>query len=174
MIGKLFDVQNGKVVPTEHCYTIKWLKAIMDEYQEDDEYLKVYCYIYYMTYPNPDDNPYFSMPERDKEETILEDIDAGFSTEDPKVQYALDRCKEMFSTPISRAYDGIAGMLDKLATYMRVTQVSDGRDGNISQIRAVAKDFEAIRQSFKGAYKDMKEEHTSRVRGGKGLGYDQM
>jgi len=174
MIAKLFDIQNGKVVPTEHCYTIKWLKAIMDKYEEDDEYLKVYCYLFYMTFPNPDDNPYFNMPEVDKEETILEDVDANFSTEDAEIQYALDQCREMFSTPISRAYDGIAGMLDKLALYMKVTQISDGRDGNITGIISAASKFEAIRQSFKGAYKDMKDENTSRVRGGKGLGYDQM
>ena len=42
MIAKLFDIQNDKIVPTEHCYTIKWLKDIMDTYSENEEYLKVY------------------------------------------------------------------------------------------------------------------------------------
>jgi hypothetical protein len=31
MFAKLFDVQNGKVIPTEHCYTLKALKDVMDE-----------------------------------------------------------------------------------------------------------------------------------------------
>ena len=35
MIIKLFDIQNGKVIPTEHCYTLKTLKNIMDKYSED-------------------------------------------------------------------------------------------------------------------------------------------
>ena len=35
MIAKLFDIQNGKVVPTEHCYTLKSLKDIMDNYPDD-------------------------------------------------------------------------------------------------------------------------------------------
>ena len=26
MIAKLFDIENGKVIPTEHCYTLKSLK----------------------------------------------------------------------------------------------------------------------------------------------------
>ena len=30
MIVRLFDIQNGKVVPTEHCYTIKFLKDKLD------------------------------------------------------------------------------------------------------------------------------------------------
>ena len=59
MIIRLFDVQNGVVVPTEHCYTLKALKDIMDKYPED--YLKVYQYLFYMTCPNPDLNPFFYM-----------------------------------------------------------------------------------------------------------------
>jgi hypothetical protein len=43
MIVKLFDIQNGKVIPTEHCYTLKALKDIMDNYPDD--YLKVYLYL---------------------------------------------------------------------------------------------------------------------------------
>ena len=35
MITRLFDVQNGVVVPTEHCYTLKALKDVMDNYPED-------------------------------------------------------------------------------------------------------------------------------------------
>ena len=26
---RLFDIANGKVVPSEHCYTLKFLKDIM-------------------------------------------------------------------------------------------------------------------------------------------------
>ena len=44
---RLFDIQNEKIVPTEHCYTIKFLKDIMNEYNENDEYLKIYCYLFY-------------------------------------------------------------------------------------------------------------------------------
>lgn len=174
MLAKLFDLQNNKIVPTEHCYTIVWLKDIMDEFRENKEYLKVYMYLYYMTYPNPDDNPYFHMKASEKEEQILDDIEAEFSTEDDLIQEGLTRLKKMYETPTSRAYDGIAGMLDKLATFMKNEAITTGRDGNMTAIISAAKSFEQIRNSFKGAYKDLQEEQESRVRGGKGLGYDQM
>ncbi len=170
---RLFDIQNEKIVPTEHCYTIKFLKDIMDEYNKNDEYLKIYSYLFYMTCLNPDLNPYFNMIENEKEDIILEDVDAEFSTEDPLIRLALDKCEKLYETPTSRAYMGIKKSLDNIATYMANTQITDGRDGNISQIRAVAKDFDAIRQSFKGAFKDLKDEQQSTVRGGKGLAYDQ-
>ena len=36
MIARLFDVQNGVVIPTEHCYTLKALKDIMDNKTASD------------------------------------------------------------------------------------------------------------------------------------------
>ena len=170
MIIRLFDVQNGAVVPTEHCYTLKTLKKIMDKYPED--YLKIYQYLFYMTCPNPDLNPFFHTPDLDKEEIILEEIEAEFSTEDQAIKLALQFCEDMYSSPTLRAYKGIASMLDRLARYMETTPITHGRDGNINSLVAAAKNFEQIRASFKGAYKDLQDEQQSKVRGGQGLAYD--
>lgn len=170
MFARLFDVQNGKVIPTEHCYTLKALKDVMDEYP--DEYLKIYMYLFYMCCPNPDMNPFFFTPEIEKEHIILKEIDGDFSTEDDTIFTALRFCQKMYETPTSRAYKGIASMLDRLARYMETTQITAGRDGNINSLIAAAKNYEAIRQSFKGAYKDLQEEQSSKVRGGQGLAYD--
>ena len=170
MIVKLFDIQNGKVIPTEHCYTLKALKMVMDNYP--DNHIKIYQYLFYMTCPNPDLNPFFYTPEVDKESLILEQIDADFSTEDEDVFIALEFCKRMYETPTSRAYKGIASMLDRLGRYMENTPITDGRDGNINSIVAAAKNFDQIRASFKGVYKDLQEEQSSKVRGGQGLAYD--
>ena len=149
MITRLFDVQNGVVVPTEHCYTLKALKDIMDKYPED--HLKIYLYLFYMTCPNPDMNPFFHTPE---------------------IFIALQFCQRMYETPTSRAYKGMASMLDRLARYMETTQITAGRDGNINSLVAAAKNFDQIRASFKGVYKDLQDEQSSKVRGGQGLAYD--
>jgi len=170
MIIKLFEVQNNVVIPTEHCYTLKALKDIMDEYPDD--YLKIYQYLFYMTCPNPDMNPFFYTPDVDKEHLIMTQIEGEFSTEDDSVFTALKFCERMYETPTSRAYDGMRTALDRIARYLSTTQITDGKDGNIGQIRALAKDFDSIRQSFKGAYKDLQEEQQSKVRGGQGLAYD--
>jgi hypothetical protein len=171
MIVKLFEIQNNVVIPTEHCYTLKALKDIMDDYPED--YLKIYQYLFYMTCPNPDMNPFFYTPDVDKENLIMQQIEGEFSTEDDAVFTALKFCERMYETPTSRAYKGIASMLDRLARYMEVTTITAGRDGNINSLISAAKNYDAIRQSFKGAYKDLQEEQSSRVRGGIGMAYDQ-
>ena len=171
ILTKLFDVQNGVVIPTEHCYTLRALKDVMDEYPED--YLKIYMYLFYMCCPNPDLNPFFFTPDMEKENMIMDQIGAEFSTEDETVFKALQFCQKMYETPTSRAYKGIASMLDRLAKYMETTPISHGRDGNINSLVAAAKNFEQIRASFIGAYKDLQEEQSSRVRGGIGMAYDQ-
>lgn len=170
MIVRLFDVQNGKIIPTEHCYTLKALKDIMDEYPED--YLKIYQYLFYMTCPNPDLNPFFNVPDMDKEPLILDQIEAEFSTEDDDIHIALQFCHKLYETPTFRAYKGMSSMLDRLARYMETTTITAGRDGNINSLIAASKNFDQIRASFKGVYKDLQDEQQSKVRGGQGLAYD--
>ncbi len=171
MTIKLFDISNGKVIPTEHCHTLETLRRLMDMYP--DNYLKVYQYLFYMTCPNPEVNPFFNMVDGDREEIVLAEIDADFSPEDEGIPQAIDFCRKLYETPTMRAYNGIKKALDNIATYMNNTSITDGRDGNINQIRAMAKDFDAIRLSYKGALRDMQEEQKSHVRGGTGLAYDQ-
>lgn len=172
MIIRLFDVQNDKVIPTEHCYTLDFLKDLMEEYPET--YMSIYQYLFYMTCPNPDLNPFFNLPEHEKEDIIVQEIKLEESTEDPKIRYSLDMCRKLYETPTYRAYVGIKAMLDRLARYMETTAIEHGRDGNINSLVNAAAKFEQIRNSYKGAFSDMKEEQESQVRGGAGLAYDQM
>lgn len=169
---KLFDIHEGAIVPSEHCYTIKFLKDIIDQYPED--HMQIFLYLFYMTCPNPDMNPFFDVVENDKEELILSQLSAKFSTEDECVLNGLEMCKKLYETPTYRAYIGMKHMLDRLARYMEVTPIEHGRDGNINSLVNAASKFEAIRMSFKGAYKDLMEEQKGQARGGQQLGYDQL
>lgn len=172
MIVRLFDVQNGKVIPSEHCYTLNSLKAIMNTYP--DTYLSVYQYVFYMTCPNPDMNPFFNVPETEKEDLIIDEVGMEESPEDEVILQAISTCKHLYETPTYRAYKGIKSMLDRLAKYMETTAIEHGRDGNINSLVNAAAKFEQIRASYKGAFNDMKQEQESAVRGGQGLAYDQM
>lgn len=169
---RIFDIHNGVVVPTEHCYILKDLKAIIDTYPDD--YINVFAYIFYMTCPNPDLNPFFDVIESDKEAMILQQLKPTFSTEDAEVIAGIKFCEKLYETPTLRSYMGIKKMLDRLAKYMETAPIEAGRDGNIMALVNTASKFEQIRQSFKGAYKDLMEEQQSQVRGGQQLAYDQQ
>jgi hypothetical protein len=144
----------------------------MENYPED--FMKVYSYLFYMTCPNPDINPFFDVNEHEKEELILAQLDVEFSTEDDEIINAIEFCKKLYETPTYRAFMGIKSMLDRLGSYMENTAITHGRDGNITAIVNAAAKFEQIRGSYKGAYKDLMEEQKSQVRGGQNLAYDQF
>lgn len=167
---KLFDIENKVVIPTEHCYTINWLKDIMTNYPNN--YMKVYAYIFYTACPSQQ-NPYFDYVEDLREETLIRDLDIDFDLEDDDIVTAVARAKLMYETPTVRAHNGIKTAMDNIAAYMAETPITDGKDGNIGQIRAMAKDFDSIRQSYKGIAKDLEAEQDAHVRGGQQLGYDQ-
>lgn len=168
---RLFDIQNGQVVPSEHCYTLSFLKNLIGNYPMD--YIKIYTYLFYMTCPNPDLNPFFDVPEQDKEEIILKEVDAEFSTDDEDIVYALAQCKKLYETPTYRAYQGIKIALDNMARFMATEQVTSGRDGSATAILRIAERFDNVRQSYKGVYRDLQDEQQSSVRGGQNLAYDQ-
>ncbi len=168
---KLLDVENNMVIPTVHCKTIKWLKVIEDNYPKN--FIKIYGYIFYMSCPSQE-NPYFNVPVDNREDLVIDDLDIDFSLEDDEIIEAVKKATVMYQTPTVRAYQGITTMLDNLTDYMSTTQVTAGRDGNINSLLRIAKEFDAIRQSYKGIAKDLEAEQQAHVRGGQELGYDQM
>lgn len=168
---RLFDLENGAIVASEHCYILKPLKDIMDNYED---HLKIYQYIFYMTCPNPDLNPFFNVDDLHKEQMIIESIDADFSLDDDMIIDAVQFCKKLYETPTYRAYMGIKTMLDRLGDYMSTTTITHGRDGNINSLVAAASKFQQIRDSYKGAYQDLLAEQSSVARGGANLAYDDV
>lgn len=169
MAIKLFELKGKTLVPSEHCYAISFYKKIMEAYPKN--HIKIFEFLFYMSCRS-EDNPYFNRPQDDIEIEILKDIEADFDIEDPLIVSALKKTMELYETPTTRAYNGISNMLEKLALYMNTQTITDGRDGNISAIVQAAKNFQAIRQSFKGVAKDLEEEQSSRARGGSRLSYD--
>lgn len=167
---RLFDIENNVVKPTEHCHLIKWLRVIQEKYPENA--LKIYAYLFYMACPSQE-NPYFNYQRDLREEIVIKDLEIDFDLENDEILEALKNAYKMYETPTVRAYNGITTMLDNLTEYMETTSVTAGRDGNINSLLRIAKEFDAIRQSYKGVAKDLEAEQQTIVRGGQNLAYDQ-
>lgn len=168
---KIFDVENNIVIPTVHCYKLKSLKAIIDKYP--DNYMEVLAYLFYMSCPDPESNPFFDAKETDKEQLITSQLNMNFSVEDDSIVEALDFLKTLYETPSYRAYVGIKSMLDRVANHMENAQITDGKDGNLVQLINTAAKFDEVRKAFKNTYKDLQEEQKSSVRGNSQIAYDQ-
>lgn len=168
---RIFDISNGKVIPTDHCYVLKSLKAIIDNYP--DNYMPRLQYVFYKTCPDPDQNPFFNLPEIDKEELILQEIGADFSTDDPILIDAIEFCEKLYDTPTKRAYRGLKIFMDKIALFFENQSLSTGRDGSLAPMVAAAKNYSDLRASFKDVEKDYKDEIKELARGDSFTAYDQ-
>lgn len=167
---KLFDLQNGVIIPTEHCYTNKSLKNIMDNYPED--YPKIYTYLFYMYCPDDTINCYFNIEEYKKEDTILKEIGAKFCTDDRLIYEAKEFCKLMYWTATAKAFFFIKKMIEDIAEYMQDTCIRDGKDGNVKDKIAFAEKYKTLRKEYNEAYKELAEEN-GKARGNKHVSYDQ-
>jgi hypothetical protein len=169
---RLFEIENKIVIPTEHCFVVGYLKDIMKDYPDD--FLQVYQFLFYMKCPGPD-NPYFNMPDVDVEDTIIHDLGGlNFNAENDDIIEALKKTERLYETPTVRAHKGIKTAMDNIADYLNNTTITDGKEGNIGQVRSMAKDFDMIRKSYKGTAKDIEDEQKAlHVRGDQNLAYDQ-
>ncbi len=165
MYIKLFDVENNKVIPTTHCYTITWLKDIMDNYPNN--YTQIFAYLQYMNSWNPDDNPYLAVKEEDREEAILQDLKADFSTEDDLIQEAMTKCKELFELPAYRAWRALKIALANLQDFAEKNKITTGKDGNGTFVMTLIEKLPGLNKSFNEAYKTYMEEAKVETRGGK-------
>lgn len=171
MIG-LFDIDNGKIKPTVHCYSVVPLKKIMDEYKK--EYLNIYAYLFYMSCYNEDLNPFVNTPESEKEDIVVKNVGGTFDPDDKLIQEALKLCQKLYETTTYNLYISLKTAIENLAYYARTTQINgDGRDSNLGNMIKTLEKFNDIRQSFNSTYKDFKEEQNMKTRGGQNTAYDQ-
>jgi hypothetical protein len=171
---KLFDQKNGKLVATKHLERMVVFGRVKDFY--DDKWEEVLLWAHYMSYPYPDENPYISVSSYDRSEKIQSSLEMSTDVDlDDLAEEFMIHLKSLYSSPVSRSYDGMADLLDKMAKYISDTDVKDGRDGNMAQLTMYAKSYRQIRDSFKLAKADLEEEaKTESVgRGGLALAYDQ-
>lgn len=167
---KLFDIENGVVKPTVHCYQISWLKAILDKYKKDST--KILGYLYYTTCPS-DDNPYVNLPEDTKEDAVINALQITTSLEAKEIVTAKNELAKLFETPSMRAYHAVKVMLDRISTYLETTSISDGKEGNAADIARWMDKIDSYRQTYKNAYRDMQDELTEKkTRGNQKRSYD--
>ena len=167
----IFDIENKIVIPSKNCYLIDWLKVIMEKYPNN--YIKVYSYIFFMSCTNKE-NPYFNVKETDREEIVRRDIDIDFDTDDMDIEFAIERCKELYETRLQRFYISCKNKIDKFSEYLDHNEITDGREGNITQQLKVLEQFEKIRDNFKKTSAEFENETNNliRARGGQTVAYD--
>lgn len=159
---QLFDVQDKRVVPSAITHLIPELQTIIDTFP--DEYLKVLAYVFFTTCPDGT-NPYVNLPENEKEDIILLDLQPfEFYVEDMKIEVAKAKCKKLYETPTLRGYLGAKVALDRVGDYLATTEITDGKEGSAMTIDRYMSKLSDYTDTYTNMENKLKEEQ-SKVRG---------
>jgi hypothetical protein len=172
MLVNLFDVEDKKLIPSQACYAIPWLERIMKQYP--DEYIQIYKYIFFTTCPDGTINPYVNLPEDEKEAVVMADLSPiKFSLEDDVIIDTLEKCKKLYETPVLRTFVGAKKMLDKVGRFLDSEEITTGKDGNASEIRAMLKELSIYWEHYNKLENVLKEEHA-KVKGDRVVPFHQQ
>lgn len=156
---RIFEVENGTVKLTEHCYLIKELKALIDKYED---YMPVIKYVYLLTAP---DSPFANMREDEKLEAISDEVGGDFTLDDEEIDAAIQKLNKLYETPITRIYNGLIKSIDGMAHYLANTTIEPGRDGNDRAIDAIQNNMSKKIESLRKLEKMKDEEQKTNMRG---------
>lgn len=162
-----YNIENSKVTITENCYLIPELKAIIDNYDSPEVYM-AYCYL--MSAP---DSPYINVPIDEKSEVIIFDVIqlfGEFEHTSPLLQLAIDKLKSLYTSVTVRHYEGLQILIDKFTKYMIVNEISEGKDGNMTELQRIVKDAGLNIKSYKELERQVEEELKAKTRGGHEVG----
>lgn len=169
---KLFDIRNGKAHITEHCYTITYLKEIIEKYGETVA-CKIFTVFQYMADLNPETNPYANIAEDEKLETVVRsvcpDLSVDIDWEDEILQEGIELTRKQFETGTYRAYLAIKTLRDRLTKTIETAQTSVSRDdGNMGELTKALSIFEVMNESARKAFSEFEAENgTVQRKGGR-------
>lgn len=137
---------------------------IKDTIENVDDGERVVLAVHMITYPF---SPYSTIHQDKIETEVREDFpEYAEALNNASSLYYIERLKEklmhLYSTPSKRFRDSLARQLDIVSDYGdALMKITDGKDGNLSQIRQLIKDSPSLLNAFKETDNIYKEELKS-------------
>ncbi len=163
---QLFDMQDGDLKPTIHCYSLPWLSTLMTDFP--NAYMKAYKYIFYMTCPDEQLNVYVNTPEIDKSDEIIRQLQiTEFMADDLHIENAVNQARKLYTTPTTEVYLAAKSMLEKLKRSFQVEELSwGGKDATGPALTAAMEKLPKLIQAYADSKLKLDQELKSRSRGG--------
>lgn len=169
MIIKIFDIENGKLIVNENVLAIPELKAVYEGYEDP------YPALLFLNFLCNPTSPYSQLPEDLKEEAVLNDYPGEYTVEDEVIINAVEKLKNLWTTPSYRYYLDNKKLLETLGKFASTASVRDtDKGGNLSNLLSQLNNLAKTMTSFKQFEKMVEDElQTTRVRGNQFQAYDQ-
>lgn len=157
-MNKILTVKDDLIVIDENVLSIPELKAVLDHYTETVDRRTAILALSYLHYTYDVESPYFELQEEERESTIRKDFRGNYN---PKFdQVMIDAAEKMksFETAVSRLVRACKINLDKISNYLEITEISTGKDGNLSEVIRMHEKMPIILKNFRAAERDLMAE----------------
>jgi len=152
MIAKILTVHNDQVVIDEVIFSIPEFKALWDTYKE----VRPFQYLWALYDP---ESPYLELNDLERESKLLEDYpDESNIYNTIEFVEAKEKCELLYNTPLRKILKGAKAAVEKLAEYFTNEEISSGRDGNLTAIKAALVDLPKILKGYQEAESAYKRE----------------
>lgn len=158
MITKIFDVEQGKVTPSMHCYVIPELKAVIDAYPNN--HIDALAYCFYMSCPYKSENPYADYPEEDRA-GVLKKTYPTILPDALVIIRAIQCLRDKYETAGSKYHASVKESLFKTVEYLNNVVINDEKDGNLARIHAIQKEAGKVLESLITLERIVEEEKNS-------------
>lgn len=148
-LPKILETEKDKVVINETILSIPEFKELWDTYQE----LEYFQYLWARFDP---ESSYFNLEEDERLDKILEDFPCDLN--DFVMIKAMNKCEQLYDSPIRKILDGAKRGVENLAAYLKTAEIEAGRDGNLAQIVTTIKSLPQILKAYQEAENAYKQE----------------
>lgn len=168
MTPRILEYEDGRIVITVEAFTIPEVNAIITKYENPEPYL---AYVYLMSSV---DSPYMNLPEEEKEDTIIYNVNetlGEFDSNEKLLKPAVTILSKLWDSKAKRYYDSLGIGMDKVSEHMRIVEISSaGKDANLSEINRMIREAGSTLKSYKEAERAVDEELKTKMRGKSALG----
>lgn len=148
MIPRILEYDDRNVKITAEAYAIPELKKIIDKFKEPEPYLS---FVHSMSAP---DSPYINIPEEDREDAVIYDIQAtlgDFDFEDELLKPAIEKLLSLYKTEVIHQAEQALQELQKIRKWLKDTPIKDEeslkmRMGYLKELEKTVLSYQKVRK----------------------------
>jgi len=157
-MNKILTVSGNKVVINEIVLSIPELKAVYDHYCTTEDKETAILALSYLHWRYDPESPYHNISEDVMDETIRKDFRGRYNPKFDEVMINACRKIEEFESPVARVVEALKISMDNISVYLKTTELSTGRDGNLTEVLRAHKEMPIILKNFRSTVKDFMAE----------------
>lgn len=152
MIPRIITVSQNSVIIDESILGIPEFKSLL-EYSGRDTL--PFMYIWALTDP---ESPYMNLSELEREEQVLKDVPVQEYLNSLEFIEALEKADLLYKSPLRKILKGAKTAVENISKFLEETEISDGREGNLTQVVSTIKSLPQILKAYQEAENAYKQE----------------